>query len=122
MEDDYLASEFAKAQEKLERALATCESCPPSLRATLIRDSRRRSRSAGVATGPGASSASPKRLRIDPNVALDKDTKNKEIEAAFAEAKKRAAEGFGSRQHRSSASERRCRYMWNTPDPSRSRR
>jgi hypothetical protein len=93
MEDDYLASEFAKAQEKLERALATCEACPPAFRAKLVRD-------LGVVAigGRGDKSRGIERfveaLRIDASVTLDADTKNKDIEAAFAEAKRRAAEGF----------------------------
>jgi hypothetical protein len=94
MEEDYLASDFAKAQEKLERALATCESCPPPLRATIMRDL------GVVAIGGGGDRARgvdrfAEALRTDPNVALDKDTKNKEIEAAFAEAKKRVGPAPG---------------------------
>jgi len=88
MEEDYLASEFAKAQEKLERALATCDSCP--LRARLLRDlgvvaiGGNGDRARGLARFVEA-------LRADPAVTLDTDTKNKDIEAAFAEAKRRVA-------------------------------
>lgn len=96
MEEDYLATEFAKAQEKLEKAIQTCgDKCPAPLRATLHRDlgvvqiGGQLDRAKGIDNFVQA-------IKLDPKVELDKDLKTKELEAAFAEAKKKAAGGGGA--------------------------
>lgn len=96
MEEDYLVTEFAKAQEKLEKAVAACgtDKCSPGVRALLQRDlgvvliGGEIDRSKGV-------QAFAEALKLDPNVQLDPDLKTKELEAAFAEAKKKGGGGGG---------------------------
>ncbi len=96
MEEDYLATEFGKAAEKLEKAIAQCgtDKCSPALRAKLHRD-------LGVVQIGGQIDKDKgighfvEAIKIDPNVALDPDLRTKELDAAFAEAKKRAAGGGG---------------------------
>ncbi len=97
MEEDYLTTEFAKAQDKLDKAIAQCgtDKCPPTLRAQLRRDlgvvqiGGQINRDAGIQNFVEA-------LKLDPNVQLDADLKTKELEAAFAEAKKKLAAGGGA--------------------------
>lgn len=89
MEEDYLATDFAKAKDKLDKAINACgaDKCSAPTRALLKRDlgtvlvGGAIDKDAGVAAFAEA-------MKIDPNVALDKDTKTKEIEAAWNEAKK----------------------------------
>lgn len=94
MEEDYLMTDFAQAQEKLEKAIAQCgaSACSPGLRARLRRDlgvvliGGEIDRDKGVASFAEA-------LRIDPSVELEPDLKTKELEEAFAEAKAQAGSG-----------------------------
>ncbi|MBK8218109.1 MAG: hypothetical protein IPK71_30645 [Myxococcales bacterium] len=89
MEEDYLATEFAKAKEKLEKALAACgaDKCAPGVKALLHRD-------LGVVYVGGLNdkdkgqAAFAEALKADPAVALDKDLTTKEITAVFEAAKK----------------------------------
>ncbi len=95
MEEDYLATDFDKAQDKLNKAVAMCEGkCSPQTRALLHRD-------LGVVLVGGLNDKDKgtaqfvQALVADPKIALDPDVKTKEIEAAFADAKKKAAKGGG---------------------------
>jgi hypothetical protein len=96
MDEDYLATEFGKAQDKLEKAIAQCEGkCSAPLRAQLKRDlgvvqiGGEINREAGIQNLAEA-------LQLDPSVQLDPDLKTKELEAAFAEAKKGGAGAGGA--------------------------
>lgn len=92
MEEDYLATEFPKAKEKLEKAIAACGSdkCAPGVRALLQRD-------LGVVYIGGLNdkdkgqAAFAEAIKLDPAIALDKDLSTKEITAAFEAAKKGGA-------------------------------
>lgn len=94
MEEDYLSTEFTKAADKLEKAIAQCgaDQCSAGLRARLRRD-------LGVVQIGGAIDREKgignfaEALKLDPAVALEPDIKTKDLEAAFAEAKKRVAGG-----------------------------
>lgn len=94
MEDDYLSTEFAKAQEKLDKAIATCgtANCPPQLRALLRRDlgvvliAGQIDRDRGIAAFADA-------LKTDPTVQLDPDLKTKELQEAWDIAKKTGGGG-----------------------------
>jgi len=96
MEEDYLATEFAKAQDKLEKAAAQCgtDKCAPGTRALIRRD-------LGVVQIGGQIDKEKgignfvEALKLDPNVQLDPDLRTKDLDAAFAEAKKRAGGGGG---------------------------
>jgi len=96
MEEDYLVTEFAKAKEKLEKALASCgtDKCSPAIRAQLQRD-------LGVVQVGGLNdkvagqAAFVEALKLDPAIALDKDVATKEITAVFEAAKKGGAPGPG---------------------------
>lgn len=89
MEEDYLATEFGKAKDKLEKALAACgaDKCAPGVKALLQRD-------LGVVYVGGLNdkdkgqAAFAEALKLDPAVALDKDLTTKEITAVFEAAKK----------------------------------
>jgi hypothetical protein len=96
MDEDYLATEFAKAQEKLDKALAACgtDKCSAPVRAALHRD-------LGVVL-IGGQIDKPKgighfvdAIKLDAATALDPDLRTKELDAAFADAKKKAAAGGG---------------------------
>ncbi|MBN9162014.1 MAG: hypothetical protein J0I07_13720 [Myxococcales bacterium] len=92
MGEDYLATDFAYAQEKLEKAITMCGTakCPPQLRSSLKRDlaviqiGARADREEAIANFIEA-------IKIDSSAALDPDVKTKDLEQAFAEAKKRVA-------------------------------
>ena len=93
MQEDYLATDFDKALEKLNQAAGKCgtDKCSSLVRAQIKRDIgvvqiAKQSREAGVAAFTEA-------LRADSNVQLDPDTRTKDVDAAWAEAKKQAASG-----------------------------
>jgi hypothetical protein len=94
MQEDYLSTDFDKALEKLTKASSTCgaDKCSSLVRAQIKRDvgvvqiAGKQSHDAGVAVFVEA-------LKIDGAVTLDPDTKTKEIETAWAEAKKQAGAG-----------------------------
>ena len=92
MEEDYLGTEFAAAQQKLDKAIAACgtDKCNVQMRAQLRRD-------LGVVLIGGqldkdkGSAVFVEALKLDPSVVLDPDLKTKELEAAFEAARKKAA-------------------------------
>jgi hypothetical protein len=94
MDEDYLATEFAKAQDKLDKALAQCgtDKCSPQTRALLRRDlgvvqiGGQLDRAKGVQNFIEA-------IKLDGSVQLDPDLKTKDLETAWAEAKKKAGAG-----------------------------
>ena len=94
MDEDYLATEFAKGQDKLDKAITSCgaDKCSASLRATLKRDlgvvqiGGQLDREKGIGNFVEA-------LKLDPAVVLDPDLRTKDLDAAWAEAKKRAGGG-----------------------------
>jgi hypothetical protein len=94
MEEDYLATEFTKAQDKLDKAVAQCgtDKCSTGLRARLKRDIGVIQIGGGLDREKGIASF-VEALKLDPSVTLDPDIKTKDLEQAFAEAKKRAAGG-----------------------------
>jgi hypothetical protein len=89
MEEDYLATEFGKAVDKLNQAIAKCgnDKCSPQLRAQLRRD-------LGVVLIGGQIDKEKgiqqfrEAMQVDGNVQLDPDIKTKELEAAWEQAKK----------------------------------
>ncbi|WP_394847559.1 hypothetical protein LZC95_08845 [Pendulispora brunnea] len=91
IEDDYLSTEFAKAEERLNKAVTLCGSdkCSAQLRAQLRRDlgvveiGGQIDREKGISNFVEA-------LRIDPNVVLDPDLRTKELDQAFDVARRRA--------------------------------
>jgi len=97
MDEDYLATEFAKAAEKLDKAVAACgtDKCSAALRAQLHRDlgvvqiGGQIDKEKGIGNFVAA-------IKTDPATALDPDLRTKDLDAAFAEAKKRAAGGGGA--------------------------
>jgi len=93
MEEDYLTVDFDKATEKLNSALQKCgtDKCGAPLRATLKRDLATVQSAAGKKDDAIANLVEG--LKIDPTLQLDPNFKTKELEALFAEAKKRAAGG-----------------------------
>ncbi|MBP9113883.1 MAG: hypothetical protein KBF88_13815, partial [Polyangiaceae bacterium] len=94
MEEDFLSVEFDKALDKLKQASNVCgdTKCPPLLRAQLKRD-------IGVVLVTGHSDkakgekAFVDAIRIDGSVAIDKDYRTPEVDAVFAEAKKKSGAG-----------------------------
>ena len=90
MQEDYLATDFDKALEKLNQAASKCgEKCSSIVRAQIKRDIgvvqvAKQSREAAIAAFTEA-------LRADSNVQLDPDTRTKDVDAAWNEAKKQAA-------------------------------
>jgi hypothetical protein len=94
MEEDYLATDFAKAQDKLEKAIAQCgtDKCSPQFRARLKRDLGVVQIGGGIDKEKGIANF-VEAIKLDSTVALDPDIKTKDLDAAFADAKKRAAGG-----------------------------
>jgi hypothetical protein len=94
MQEDYLATDFDKALEKLNQASTKCgEKCSPLVRAQIKRDIgvvqvAKQNRDAGIAAFVDA-------IKADASVQLDPDTRTKDIDAAWAEAKKQAGSGGG---------------------------
>ena len=90
MQEDYLATEFDKALDKLNQAAGKCgDRCSNVLKAQIKRDIG----VVQIAKGnhEAAVGAFTEALKADANVLLDPDTRTKEIDAAWAEAKKQAA-------------------------------
>jgi hypothetical protein len=94
MEEDYLATDFTKAQEKLDKAIGMCgtDKCSAAVRARLKRDLGVVQIGGGIDKEKGITNF-VEALKIDPALTLDPDIKTKDLEQAFAEAKKRAAGG-----------------------------
>jgi hypothetical protein len=97
MEEDYLMTEFAKAEEKLEKALSQCgtDKCSGPVRAGIRRDLATVQIVGGGDRDKGIGNF-VEALKLDPKVQLEKDFRTKELDTAFAEAKKRAAAGGGT--------------------------
>lgn len=96
MGEDYLATDFAKAKDRLDKAIASCagDKCGTTVRAALLRD-------LGVVLLGGnldkvkGNEAFIEAIKLDPKIALDPDVKTKELENAFDAAKKSAAATSG---------------------------
>ncbi len=94
MDEDYLATDFTKAQDKLNKAITMCgaDKCSAAVRAGLKRDlgvvdiGGQVDKDAGMAAFVDA-------IKLDSTIALDPDLKTKELEAAFDAAKKKAGGG-----------------------------
>ncbi len=92
MQEDYLATDFDKALEKLNQAATKCgEKCSSIVKAQIKRD-------VGVVqvakqNHEAAVGAFTEALKADSNVQLDPDTRTKDVDAAWAEAKKQAGSG-----------------------------
>jgi hypothetical protein len=94
MDEDYLATEFVKGQDKLDKAIAACgaDKCSANLRAQLKRDigviqiGGQLDKEKGIGNFVEA-------IKLDPAIALDPDLRTKDLDAAWAEAKKRAGGG-----------------------------
>lgn len=94
MEEDYLGTDFTKAQDKLEKALAQCgtSQCSPAVRAALHRDLGVVQIGGEIDKDKGAQHFA-EALKIDPSIQLDPDVKTKALEAAFEAAKKQGQGG-----------------------------
>jgi hypothetical protein len=92
MEEDYLTTDFAKAQQKLNDAIKMCgtDKCSAKLRAALQRDLGT-VLIGGLNKKPEGTQAFVEALKLDPTVTLNPDYKTKDMDAAFAEAKTKAA-------------------------------
>jgi hypothetical protein len=88
MEEDYLATDFNKAIDKLQQAIAKCgaEKCSATTRAILKRDLGT-VYVAGLNDKDRGTAAFAEALAIDPSLQLDPDLKTKEVEAAWNSAK-----------------------------------
>jgi hypothetical protein len=89
MGDDWLATDFAKAREKLEKAIKDCgtDKCSPNLRALLRRDLGTVLIGGGLDKDKGAQ-ALAEAYKLDNSIALDPDFRSKELDAAWEKAKK----------------------------------
>lgn len=94
MEEDYLVTDFAKARERLEKAIADCgtDKCSTELRATLQRDLGTVLVGGSVDADAGVA-AFAEALKLNPQIALDADLQTKDLDAAFEKAKKLNAGG-----------------------------
>ena len=95
MEEDYLNTDFDKAVDKLNQAIAKCGSdkCGVPLRGQLKRDLSAVHSAAGHKDL--ALAAMTDAFKIDAGLQLDPNYKTKELEVIYAEAKKAAASGGG---------------------------
>ncbi len=95
MEDDYLNTDFDKATDKLNQAIAKCgtDKCGVPLRAQLKRDLAAVQSAAGHRDA--ALAAMIDALHIDAGLQLDANYKTKELEAVFTQAKREAKSGGG---------------------------
>lgn len=88
LESDYLATDFAKAQDKLSKAIASCgaDKCSSALLASLHRDLGTVLVGGNLDRAKGISEFE-EALKLDAKTEPSKDFRTKEIDAAFAEAK-----------------------------------
>jgi hypothetical protein len=95
MEDDYLNTDFDKALDKLNQAVAKCgtDKCGVQLRAQLKRDISAVQSAGGHKDA--ALAAMIDAFHIDAGLELDPNYKTKELEAIYKEAKKQAAGSSG---------------------------
>ncbi len=93
MGEDYLNTDFDKATDKLNQAIAKCgtDHCGVPLRAQLRRDLSAVQSAAGKRDQ--ALAAMIEAFKIDAGLQLDPNYKTKELESIYAEAKKSAASG-----------------------------
>jgi hypothetical protein len=91
MGDDYLATEFGKAKDKLDKAIAQCgtDKCTANLRALLRRDLGTVLIVGGLDKDKGTQ-AFAEAAKLDNSIQLDADYKTKDTEAAWEKAKKSA--------------------------------
>lgn len=97
MQEDYLSTDFQKAEDKLNKAVTLCgtDKCSMQLRAQLKRD-------LGVVLIGGqvdkdrGMAAFVDCLKIDPTTKLDPDVKTKDLEAAFEQARAKAGGAAGA--------------------------
>ncbi len=91
MEEDYLTTEFTKAQQKLNQAIQMCgtDKCNAKLRAALQRDLGT-VLIGGLNKKDEGTNAFVEALKLDPTITLNADYKTKDMEAAFAAAKTKA--------------------------------
>jgi hypothetical protein len=96
MEEDYLTTDFAKAQDKVGQAIQKCgtDKCSAQLRAQLKRDLGVIQIGGQINKDEGIKNFSEAQ-QIDPNVQLDPDLKTKDIEDAWEKAKKGGGAGAG---------------------------
>ena len=94
MDEDYLTADFSAAQKKLSDAIKMCSSCSAKVRANLQRDLGT-VQIGGLNDKAKATAAFVEALKLDPTITLSKDLKTKDMEAAFADAKKQIAGGGG---------------------------
>jgi hypothetical protein len=89
--DDYIGTDFKKAETKLDKAIDTCgdSKCGAALRARLKRDIGVVRIGGGLDKEKGMNDF-VEALKIDPGINLDPDIKTKDLEAAWAAAKKKA--------------------------------
>jgi len=94
MEEDYLATEFTKAQDKLEKAVAQCgaDKCSGTVRSQLRRDLGVVQIGGQIDKEKGITNFM-EAMKADAAVALDPDLRTKDLDAAWAEAKKRLGGG-----------------------------
>jgi hypothetical protein len=84
MGDDYLATEFGKAKDKLDKAITQCgtDKCSANLRALLRRDLGTVLIVGGLDKDKGAQ-AFAEAAKLDNSIQLDADYKTKDTEAAW---------------------------------------
>lgn len=92
MEEDYLATDFTKAADKLQKAISQCGDCSPALRSRLRRDLGVVQIGGGIDKDKGIANF-VEAIKLDSSVTLDPDIKTKDLDQAFAEARKRAGGG-----------------------------
>ncbi len=112
MEEDYLSTDFAKAQDKLEKAIAQCgaDKCAAPLRSRLRRDLGVVQIGGGIDREKGIGNF-VEALQIDPTVTLEADIKTKDLDAAFAEAQGRVTGAAPPRDRGTSAGQPRGDFV-----------
>ncbi len=92
MEDNYLATEYAKAKEQLDKAIALCagDKCAPAVKATLLRDLAT-VQFIGLSDKTGGAASMTEAAKLDPKLELNPDYETKELKQLLADAKKAGA-------------------------------
>ncbi len=92
MEDNYLATEYAKAKEQLDKAIALCagDKCAPAVKATLLRDLAT-VQFIGLNDKTGGAASMTEAAKLDPKLELNPDYETKELKQLLADAKKAGA-------------------------------
>ncbi len=99
MEEDYLATEFTKAQDKLDKAIAACgaDKCSAGTRAQLKRDLGVVQIGGQLAKENGIDNFG-EAIKLDAAIAPERDARTEDTDEAWAEAKKRAGGGGATPQ------------------------